>query len=184
MSLIVAVLVAISLSMDAFSLATSVGTMGLSKKVSLFLSLTVGIFHFFMPLLGSLIGSPFVEYLHLDAHFVSAIIFFYIGLQMFKEFRCDEKEDFKISLGGILIFALGVSLDSFGVGFTMRGTPYTMLMNVLIFSVFSACFTFLGLRFGSFLNRLIGDYAILFGTVIMWILAIINFVNFCAFNLL
>ena len=50
-------LMAISLSMDAFSLALAYGTLGMSNKDKIILSLVVGIFHLIMPLLGMLVNS-------------------------------------------------------------------------------------------------------------------------------
>ena len=45
-------LIAIALSMDAFSLSLAYGTLGLTKKEVNKLSVIVGIYHFFMPLIG------------------------------------------------------------------------------------------------------------------------------------
>ena len=49
-------LMAISLSMDAFSLSLIYGALGMSGKENLFLSMVVGIFHFVMPFLGMFIS--------------------------------------------------------------------------------------------------------------------------------
>ena len=50
------ILMAISLSMDAFSLALVYGTFGIDRKNKIILSLIVGCFHFVMPLFGMFIG--------------------------------------------------------------------------------------------------------------------------------
>ena len=42
--------VAVSLSMDAFSLALIYGTCNMGKRNELLLAIIVGLFHFFMPL--------------------------------------------------------------------------------------------------------------------------------------
>ena len=168
--------------MDAFSLALSIGTMAFSKKYCFLLSACVGIFHFFMPLIGSFLGVSFIKYFHININFLSGIIFAYIAIQMLKEFFNEDKEDFKMNFISIIIFALGVSLDSFGIGFTMINAHDVLLRNILIFSIFSFIFTYLGLSLGKILNKLVGTYSILFGVLIMLLLSIINFVNFCAFN--
>ena len=56
MSLLIVVVIAVSLSMDAFSLSLAYGTLNLKKKEIITLSLIVGIYHFFMPLLGMTTG--------------------------------------------------------------------------------------------------------------------------------
>ena len=51
------ILIGISLSMDAFSLALLYGTYGLAKNEEITLSIIVGLFHFFMPLIGLFFGN-------------------------------------------------------------------------------------------------------------------------------
>ena len=57
MELLILFTIAVSLSMDAFSLSLAYGTLNLEKKDINNLSLIVGIYHFFMPLLGLFIGN-------------------------------------------------------------------------------------------------------------------------------
>lgn len=169
------VLIAISLSMDAFSLALSVGTIIKNKRKWALISGIVGIFHFFMPLIGASLGHLFMTNLHIQADFLESIIFFYIAIVMFKDFKKEDDENIDLSFFGIFIFAFGVSLDSFGIGFTFSMDLIRILLAVSIFSIISASFTFMGLMFGDKLQKRIGDYSILFGALIMSILAIINF---------
>lgn len=168
-------LIAISLSMDAFSLALSYGTLNIPKRTCIKISLIVGLFHFFMPILGSLIGYSFIKIVHADVSLLSGIIFLYIARGMFLEYKSNEEVDFDISLVGILIFALGVSLDAFGVGFTLNSKIIT---SALCFSICSFIFTLIGLKLGKIVNDYIGKIAILFGFSIMLLLAIVNFITF------
>lgn len=178
MNIMFILLIAVSLSMDAFSLALSIGTTSLEAKTSLFLSSVVGIFHFFMPIIGSFCGFMFVTHLHIDAHFLSSVIFLYIAILMFKDYKEGESDTFKLSLVGIVIFAFGVSLDSFGVGFALNSLDSSKFIAPFVFTIVSFLFTFAGLTLGKKLNSLIGTYSILFGASIMTMLAILNFINF------
>ena len=63
MSLLIVILVAISLSMDAFSLSLAYGTLDLEKKSINLLSLIVGSYHFIMPLLGMWFGNKLITIL-------------------------------------------------------------------------------------------------------------------------
>ena len=56
MSIPVIFMLAVGLSMDAFSLSLIYGTLELSKKRCRQMSIIVGIFHFIMPILGYQIG--------------------------------------------------------------------------------------------------------------------------------
>ena len=62
MNIILVFLIAISLSMDAFSLALAYGTNSLNKKEIRTLSTIVGIYHFFMPIIGMLIGNYITKF--------------------------------------------------------------------------------------------------------------------------
>lgn len=166
--------IAISLSMDAFSLALTIGTLKFSNKICLSLAVLVGIFHFMMPSLGTILGGVFCSSIHMNLHVVSGIIFMYIAVMMFKDYK-REDEVFKLSITGALMFALGVSLDSFGVGFTMQTDIVERLQSFLVFTCTSGIFTFLGLKLGGVLKSIIGSYSILLGACIMTILGIINF---------
>ena len=55
--------IAISLSMDAFSLSLIYGTLNLKPRMQKLMSIMVGIFHFLMPLLGYQIGELILTYL-------------------------------------------------------------------------------------------------------------------------
>lgn len=175
MGILVIILIAISLSMDAFSLALSFGTLIYDKKKRLEISGTVGVFHFFMPLFGALVGSMFVRNLHVQADFLEGIIFLYIAILMVRDFKNDEHEQFDISILGILLFAFGVSLDSFGVGFTFAMGLGEIIRAVSIFACTSATFTITGLALGNRLSKLVGEYSVLAGAIAMGTLAIINF---------
>lgn len=97
---------------------------------------------------------------------------------MFREYKSDEEMNFEMKAWGILIFAISVSLDSFGVGFTFSEGISKVMQYTSIFALFSFAFTFLGLLLGKGLNRLVGNFAILFGAGIMSIMALSNFINF------
>ena len=111
--------------------------------------------------------------MYIDVHLLSGIIFFYIAILMFKDIKKDE-ETLKLSLWGALVFALGVSLDSFGVGFATQLSWGECVKCFLIFTTFSAIFTYIGLKLGKLLSALVGEYSVLFGAVIMAILGVMN----------
>lgn len=165
------VLIGISLSMDAFSLALLYGTYGLSKKDELMLSTIVGLFHFFMPLIGLFFGNVVFHYLMVDSNFVVGIIFGLLGIEMFiSSFR---NEEVKILIGFVpfLLFGLSVSIDSLTTGIGLSSISDNYLMVSSIFMFFSALFTYLGLKLGGFLSDKFGKVATMFGGSLMIFLA-------------
>ena len=82
MSILVILIVAVSLSMDAFSLSLIYGTLNLDTKVEKVLSITVGIFHFIMPILGLTIGNIIIKHVPMNINLITGLIFIGLGIEM------------------------------------------------------------------------------------------------------
>ena len=165
-------LIAVSLSMDAFSLALIYGTYGLSSRDELLLSGIVGIYHLIMPLLGLFFGSIIMKYFIFDVNLVVGIIFFIIGIEMLLSLKKEEEIKFLVSFLGFLFFGLSVSIDSLTTGIGLSAISHNYFGVASLFMVVSALFTYFGLRFGNRLNLSFGKYATLFGGLMLLILAI------------
>jgi putative Mn2+ efflux pump MntP len=126
-----------------------------------------------MPLIGLFIGLKFVNLLHINPNLVVTIVLCFIGIQMIIE--CFKKnETFNLmSNTELLLFGLAVSIDSFSVGIGLNAISSNYLLCSLIFSVFSFCFTFLGLNIGKTLNKLIGHISVLLGGIILIVIGVI-----------
>ena len=75
-------LIAISLSMDAFSLALIYGMSNLNSKDKIILSLIVGIYHFIMPLIGLEFGFLISKINFISIDIIASIILVYIGIDL------------------------------------------------------------------------------------------------------
>lgn len=171
--IITIVLVAIGLSMDAFSLSILYGTLGLTKKRALALSSIVGLFHFFMPLLGTCIGVAIMHFIPVDQDLIVGIIFMIIAIQMIMSTTKDEEIMNIVGIGSLLLFGFTVSIDSFSVGIGLSAISDNYLLAVSIFSMVSALFTFLGLLIGYKLNKAFGTISTWIGSIILIILSIV-----------
>ena len=165
-------LIGISLSMDAFSLALVYGTYSLKKREIFLLSIIVGIFHFFMPLMGLSFGGFISKYFLFNINLVVGVILGIIGVEMLISSIKEEKTNVMISMVGFLLFGLSVSIDSFttGIGLSMISRNYYLC--AIIFMISSSFFTYLGLIFGNMLSVKFGKYATIFGGIIMLILSL------------
>ncbi len=173
MNIILVFLIAISLSMDAFSLSLAYGTLSFSKKETNILSLIVGIYHFFMPILGMLIGSYIIKIIHISTDLIVLIIFTFIGINMILESRKEQEIVSKMKIGEMILFGLAVSIDSFSVGIGINEISNNFLLCSIIFSLTSFIFTYLGLILGKKLSMLIGKVATLIGGIMLIVLGII-----------
>ena len=166
-TLLTTILIGIGLSMDAFSLSFSYGTLNINKKDRVILSSLVGLFHFFMPLLGLFIGNIILKYIIIDLDILLAIIISLIGIEMIISSIKKEDNTMLLSLLSFILFAFSVSIDSFSVGIGLKGINNDYLQVSIIFSLCSFIFTYVGLILGTKLNDLVGRYAKTIGGIIL-----------------
>lgn len=173
MNIILIFIIAISLSMDAFSLALAYGTISLNKKEISILSVIVGIYHFFMPILGMLIGSYITKFIHIGEDIIILVIFSIIGINMIIESKKEKEEVKQMKLVEMLLFGFAVSVDSFSVGIGLNNISNNFIMCSSIFSVISFVFTYIGLKLGKKLSSIIGKVATLLGGIALILFGVI-----------
>lgn len=177
MNIILIFLIAVSLSMDAFSLSLAYGTINLNKKEINILSIIVGIYHFFMPIFGMFIGSYIIKFIHIGEDLIILVIFSLIGINMIIESRTAQEKAKHMKLREMLLFGLAVSIDSFSVGIGLNNISNNFIVCSSIFSITSFTFTYLGLKLGKKLNLLIGKVATLLGGIALILFGIIYVVK-------
>ena len=166
-------LIGISLSMDTFSLSLTLGTVSENKLIKI-LPLFVGIFHFFMPILGNIIGITLINLLDLASNIILGTVLIVLGINLAIHYFKDETADINLNILGIIIFALSVSIDSFSVGLGINDITNNYYIASIIFALCSAAFTYLGIIIGKYSSKLIGKYAIILGIFLLLILGIFH----------
>lgn len=173
MEIFIIFVIAVSLSMDAFSLSLAYGTLGLSKKETLILSTIVGIYHFFMPIIGMFLGKFILNLIKVKPDIVVFIVLLFIGIQMIIEsFKKEEKLN-SMSKIELLLFGLAVSIDSFSVGIGLNTITNNYIFSSIIFSASAFIFTYLGLFLGKKVSEMIGKVATILGGFTLIIIAFI-----------
>ncbi len=162
---------AIGLSIDAFSLAVIYGMNKISNKKTIVLSILVGIFHFLMPYVGSLIGINLLTVFVDKANFIAGSVFLIIALEMLSSLKEEEKIMSLSKFYHLIFFAITVSLDSFSVGIVLSLAHEHIIVAGVIFSIVSTMFTYLGLKLGKFISKKYSNKATMIGA---WILIILS----------
>ena len=173
MNLFIILVIAISLSMDAFFFFFFYGTLDIDKKNIYTLSIIVGIYHFFMPLIGYFVGMNFIKFLPVASNFVVFIILTLIGLEMVIDTIRKEEEIKVMRLYSMIIFGLTVSIDSFSVGLGLDTISKNIIISSLIFSITSFIFTITGLFIGKKINQIFGRISTLIGGCLLILIAIL-----------
>ena len=163
--------IAISLSVDAFSLSLSLGTTSPNTIQIIKLSLIIGIFHFIMPTNGSLIGNIISHKIIISSNVISFIIFIYLAIEIYKNKESQEKYNC-LTLSTIILIALTVSIDSFSVGIALGITKEVTIMASIIFMITTSFFTLLGLILGKALKNKYHEKAMMLGMVLLLLIAL------------
>ncbi|MDD3453327.1 MAG: manganese efflux pump [Bacilli bacterium] len=167
MSFYILLIIAISLSMDAFSLSLAYGTIDINKKNRVLLSLIVGIYHFFMPIIGLKIGSNITIFLPLKTNLIVFLVLLFIGMQMiYESFKTDKNINI-LNIGEMLLFGLAVSLDSFSVGIGLNKIFNSYFVSAVTISISSLFFTYLGLYLGTKIHIWIGKLSTILGGLML-----------------
>lgn len=173
MNLLVIIIIAVSLSMDAFSLSLAYGTLNLEKKNINQLSIIVGIYHFIMPLFGMFCGSKIISLIPINSNLLVFLVLTVIGVEMiFETFKKEEQVKI-MRLSELILFGLAVSVDSFSVGIGLKSITSNIFLAAIIFSITSFLFTYIGLIFGKKINSMIGKLSTLIGGVILVVMGIL-----------
>ena len=153
--------IGLALSMDAFGLSIGIGMQKISKRTFILLPLCVAVFHFLMPMLGN---SP---------SFLMVAVFFYLSIMMFVT-RNNEDNVILKSFISILFTAFSVSIDSLTIGLGLSSITNHYIASSIIFSTCAGCLTYIGLMTGKYSKKCLKKEANVFGSVLLFILAIVN----------
>ena len=137
-------LIGVALSMDAFSIALSIGTTHLSKNRFILIPIVVSIMHFIMPLIGLFLGNQILSVININPKIIMTIILLYLAFLMYKD-RNNDKVPKINSLLSIFLYAISVSLDSFSVGIGLKALTDKIIIPPIIFSLCAGTITYMGL---------------------------------------
>lgn len=166
-------LIGVALSMDAFSIALSIGTTHLSKNRFILIPIVVSIMHFVMPLIGLFLGNQILSVININPKIIMTIILLYLAFLMYKD-RNNDKVTKINSLLSIFLFALSVSLDSFSVGIGLKAFTDKIIIPPIIFSLCAGTITYMGLILGKYSQKVWKEKASLIGIILLILISIVN----------
>ncbi|MCL2178716.1 MAG: manganese efflux pump MntP family protein [Proteobacteria bacterium] len=155
MSLLEIILVAISLSMDAFAVSIMLGlsTKKLALKEILAPGLFFGFFQALMPLIGYFAGIYFVDKIQTIAHWLAFALLVLIGGKMIKESLSKsnvEGEEDKNSFQFLRLLGLAIatSIDALAIGITFAFLKVNVALAATITGLITFAISTCGLKLG------------------------------------
>lgn len=174
-------LMAAALGTDAMSLAIGIGLLGITRREGIRISLVIGLFHIFMPLIGTAVGGYFSRLAGGITRAIGAGIVAIIGIRMvwgcLTSAEKDQGAQWKVTGFSLLLLALSVSIDALSVGLGLGALGYNVYLTSLLFGIFGAGMTAAGLFLGQKMGALVGKYGELIGGGVLIILALKMFLE-------
>ena len=167
------IILGLTLSIDAFSIMLGMGYKVQLQHQSYILVLSIGLFHFIMPILGAFLGYNIKRLIIIPPNIFMSIILFLIAINILLTIN-KEETNYKSSIISIIVISLSVSLDSFSIGLGLIINNYNVVFSSIIFSIISALITFLGIQLSNYLNNKYQKKFKLFSVYLLLILGIIH----------
>ena len=198
MDLISLITISIALSMDAFSVSICQGlsTKRFSLKMALSCGLWFGFFQALMPLIGYFLGAQFEHFItHID-HWIAFGLLSVIGGNMIREsisqrdnettsrdvtHYTDENKhdvigasehDTESKSASMLILAIATSIDALAVGVTFAFLKVNIWKSILVIGITTFIFSFVGVKIGNVFGSRYSKTAEIVGGVILILLGI------------
>ncbi len=166
-------LIAIGLSMDAFSVSICKGltTKRFSWRMALVCGLWFGFFQALMPIIGYFLGSQFARFIESVDHWIAFGLLALIGANMIREAVSDEKEDDKdngaLDFKTMLFLAIATSIDALAVGVSFACIQVKLWSSVLIIGITTFLFSVVGVKIGNVFGSKFEKSAEIVGGIIL-----------------
>ena len=153
MTFIELLLIAIGLSMDAFSVSICKGltTKKFSWRMALVCGLWFGFFQALMPIIGYFLGAQFQEMIEAYDHWIAFGLLFLIGANMIREavWGKEESQDGSLGFKTMLLLAIATSIDALAVGVSFACIRVKLLSSVIVIGLTTFAFSVLGVKIGN-----------------------------------
>ena len=154
MSLAELLLLAVGLSMDAFSVSVckGLGMRRIDWRTTLILALAFGGFQAGMPVIGWALGSQFLWLIEPVDHWIAFGLLGFIGGNMIREAIAGEDEEEmgeSVSMREVLLLAVATSIDALTVGIAFASLSVNIWVSVALIGVTTFVLSIVGVLVGN-----------------------------------
>ena len=176
MGFIELLLIAVSMSMDAFavSICKGLSVRRVEKKHALSVGLWFGGFQGLMPVIGFALTALFAGYIEAGCSYIAFVLLVFIGGNMIREALGKEEEevDDSFAFRTMLTLAIATSIDALAVGVTLRLQGADILLAAPMIAVTTGVLSPIGLKVGNVFGARYKSKAELAGGVVLVALGI------------
>lgn len=172
MGLIEIIIIAFGLAMDASAVSLVAAASGFAKDSrSIFrLAFHFGLFQFFMPVIGWLMGVSFVSYFSAVDHWIAFGLLSFVGGRMIISGLNPNMESYANDPSrGLTLVMLSVatSIDALAIGLSLAMLDVNIWYPSVIIGVVTASLSFFSIMLGKKIGPLVGKRMEIFGGVIL-----------------
>lgn len=150
-------LIAISLSLDAFSIAVSYGLTSRGLKVfnGFLIAFSFGLFQAIMPLIGYMGGSILKQFISNIDHWVAFFLLGYIGLKMIVNALGKKNQTIDLTNPKILLaLSVATSIDALIIGIGFSFIAINIIEACLVIGIITFTLSLIGVVSGKFFKSL------------------------------
>ena len=166
------IIIAIGLAMDASAVSLAAAAAGFAKdaRAKFRLSFHFGLFQFFMPVLGWLLGISFVSHFKTFDHWIAFFLLAFVGIRMIKEGmdKSSEIQKKDPSKGMTMVMlSVATSIDALAVGLSLAMLDVNIWYPSVMIGVITAGMSFAAIKIGAKLGMMFGKRMEIFGGFIL-----------------
>lgn len=170
MDLISIILLAIALSMDAFSVSITRGLVwNCNIKHAALIAVFFGGFQAVMPIIGWILGVQLSIYISAVAPWIAFALLIFIGTKMIYESFVMKEEDICrfFSLKELLILSIATSIDALAAGVTFAFLNISIVIPIILIGIITFGLSFIGVFIGKKIGHLFESKIEMVGGVIL-----------------
>ena len=177
MNITVILILAFALAIDAFTVSLAAGSYygKTTARQKFRLSFHFGLFQFFMPIIGWILGAESADYITFIDHWIAFLILSIIGIRMIINSRKVESEKVEkdISKGFSLVsLSVATSIDALAIGFSIGILRNEIFFPSVIIGVVAAGMSLLGIKIGEFISSRVNKSVTVFGGIVLILIGI------------
>lgn len=178
-NLLALILLGISVGLDGFAVAISIGLSGINQAVRFRVGLVFGLFETGMPLIGLVIGQKLSIILNGHANTIGGSLLILTGIyEMLSSLKGEDKKEAKTAVKSwskLMMASLAISIDNLIIGIGLGTRQISIPLAALVIGIASVGLALIGLELGNRIGATIGKYSELFsgGIIILVGFAII-----------
>ena len=172
MTFVELLLIAIGLSMDAFSVSVCKGLTAkrFSWRMALVCGLWFGLFQALMPVVGYFLGIQFQHLIDSIDHWIAFGLLFLIGANMIREAVWggeDHQHNGSLEFKTMFLLAVATSIDALAVGVSFACIQVELWSSVLVIGITTFLFSVLGVKIGNVFGSKFEKSAEIIGGIIL-----------------